>query len=128
MKKNILVHSGDKLDPFILADNERLLRSLSSIEDVRFIVSPVGNSADSVDVLVITKDVWSLGFDMAFSGIDKGNFSLWERNLMGTGHDLQSGIAWEHPVVLANGTKTMPVGYNGLYRIRNIIRRGNDWL
>jgi hypothetical protein len=120
INKNILVRTGDRLDPFVLADNERLLRSLSSIEDVRFIVSPAGNSGDSVDILVLTKDVWSLGFDMSLSGLDKGNFSLWERNLMGTGHDLQSGISWEKPITLSNGSKTSPVGYDGFYRIRNI--------
>ena len=120
IRKNILVQPGDKLDPFLLADNERLLRSLSSIEDARFIVSPAENSSDSVDILVVTKDVWSLGFDLGLSGIDKGNFSLYERNLMGTGQDLQSGIAWEHPITLANGKNTLPVGYNGFYRIRNI--------
>jgi hypothetical protein len=120
INKNILVRPGDRLDPFVLADNERLLRSLSSIEDVRFIVSPAGNSGDSVDILVLTKDVWSLGFDMGLSGLDKGNFSLWERNLMGTGHDLQSGISWEKPITLNDGTKTSPVGYDGFYRIRNM--------
>lgn len=118
--KNLLIKSGDILDPYVLADNERLLRSLSSIEDVRFIVSPIGNSGDSVDIVVLTKDVWSLGFAMGIGGVNKGNFSLWERNLMGSGYDLQSGISWENPITLSNGTKTSPIGYEGFYGIRNI--------
>ena len=103
-----------------MADNERLLRSLSSIEDVRFIVTPIGSSSDSVDILVLTKDVWSLGFSMAVNGVSKGNFSLWERNLMGAGYDLQSGISWEKPIALSDGSKTSPIGYDGFYGIRNI--------
>jgi hypothetical protein len=120
IKKNLLIKRDDRLDPFILADNERLLRSLSSIEDARLLVIPVNNSNDSVDVIVLTKDVWSLGFEAGIGGLDNGNFSLYERNLAGTGHDLQAGIAWEKPITLVDGTKTAPVGYNALYRVRNI--------
>ena len=38
---NLLFHRGDSLDAYVLADNERILRSLPFIEDARILVVPV---------------------------------------------------------------------------------------
>ena len=60
-------HEGDTISPLKLSDNERFLRELPYIDDARILVVPV--SDNEADIIVITKDVYSLGAKVNFSGI-----------------------------------------------------------
>jgi hypothetical protein len=113
LRKNLLIKPGERLDAYILADNERVIRSLPFIHDVKFLVDPVGASSDSVDIIVLAKDLWATGFGGDISDIGKGRLSLWSRNLFGTGHEEQLTIFWD------DEEKTM-MGYEELYRINNM--------
>lgn len=86
IRKNLIFSTGDTLSPIVLSDNERILRDLPFIDDARINVIPV--SQDEVDIVVTTKDVYSLGGSFNPSGIRKGSFSLFESNILGTGHEL----------------------------------------
>ena len=113
LTKNLLFKSGDKVDPLILADNERLLRQLPYIEDARIIVRKLDSDTDSVDVVVITKDVWPLGLGLEIADFQSGNFGIWNRNIFGLGRGLENTISWD--------TDKKPLlGYEGVYRINNI--------
>src|SRR6478735_166700 len=50
---NLFFREGNKLNPYLLADNERHLRDLAYIQDARILVTGVPGSTDSVDVIVI---------------------------------------------------------------------------
>ncbi len=113
LKENILFKEGQPLDPYVLADNERIIRELPSIEDANFVVREVPGSADSVDVIVIAKDVWSIGFQLNLHSTSTGDFDFWDRNILGTGHEFQNDIAWDTK-------KTGILGYSGYYRVRNL--------
>ncbi|HZK60832.1 MAG TPA: hypothetical protein VFC41_02065, partial [Anaerovoracaceae bacterium] len=86
IRKNLLFSKGDTIFPLTLSDNERILRQLSFINDARIIVVPV--SDEEVDIVVLTKDVYSLGAELDYKGLNKGTVSLFEKNILGIGHEI----------------------------------------
>lgn len=85
IEKNLFFKKGDMLSPYLLADNERYLRDLVYIKDARIMVEfAVGNN-DSVDVVVITKDVFSIGGRLNVSSKDRGRIELRDDNFLGSG-------------------------------------------
>src|SRR5690606_39828076 len=56
---NLFIRENTKLNPYKIADNERFLRTIEYIQDARIIVIPIPET-DSVDLVVITKDLFSL--------------------------------------------------------------------
>ena len=86
ISNNLFFAAGEKLYPYLLADNERYLRELVFIQDARILVEFVEESTDSVDVIVLTKDVFSIGGRIAISSKDKGKAELKDENVLGTGN------------------------------------------
>ena len=113
IRKNLLFSVGDDISPLILSDNERLLRQLPFIDDARIIVVPV--SDEEVDILVLTKDVYSLGASYSYQGLKKGSLSVFEKNIMGIGHEL--GV--EIPFELTSPRKS---GFEIHYAIDNVLK------
>ncbi len=113
IRNNLLFKEGNRLDPIELSDNERLLRTLPYIEDARIIVKTLGELNDSIDILVLTKDVWSNAFDLKINNVYSGIFQLWDRNIFGFGHEIQNNFLWD-------SRKNPSSGYNGIYTINNI--------
>ena len=54
IRDNLFIKKGSRLNPYLLSDNERYLRSLEFIQDARVLVKPVKGTKDSVDIVVIT--------------------------------------------------------------------------
>jgi len=111
---NVIIRQGDMLDSNLITDNERIIRKLSFIEDARIIVNYSSANRDSVDVLIITKDLWSKGFDVKIPALDSGQVVIWENNIFGIGHQIGSDIFW-------NMEKSPSIGYEGIYKIENIF-------
>ncbi|HLP74245.1 MAG TPA: hypothetical protein VK155_15170 [Bacteroidales bacterium] len=93
IRKNLLFSTGDTLSPILLSENEKLLRDLPYIEDARIKIIPLGNN--EVDVIVITKDVYSLGGDLEPSGLKSGRISAFDNNIFGLGHDLGINVPFD---------------------------------
>jgi hypothetical protein len=85
IRKNLLFSEGDIITPLTLSDNERILRQLPYIDDARIIVLPV--SDDEADIVVYTKDIYSLGGSYTYHGLKKGSVSVFEKNIFGMGHE-----------------------------------------
>ncbi len=85
IEKNLFFKKGDRFSPYLMADNERYLRELIFIKDVRIYVEYAIGNTDSVDVVVVTKDVFSIGGNLNISSKDKGRFALRDENFMGSG-------------------------------------------
>jgi len=83
---NLFFREGERLYPYLLADNERYLRDLVFIQDARILVDFAEGSTDSVDIVVLTKDVFSLGGKIDLSSTKKGRAELKEENFLGTGN------------------------------------------
>jgi hypothetical protein len=87
IRNHLFVYKNKPLNPFLLADNERFLRSLDFILDARMVVTPL-EGTDSVDIVVITRDVFSLGGSLGGSPTAP-EFSLYDANLAGGGQRFQ---------------------------------------
>ncbi len=111
LRKFLLFNEGDTISPLSLTDNERIIRQLPFIDDARIIVIPVSES--EADILVVTKDVYSLGGDFSYRGINKGSVWLYDKNIFGMGHEFEIEIPY------SSTTKDSPgLGLN--YNINNI--------
>ncbi len=116
IKNNLLFKPGDRIDPFLFGDNERILRQLSYLEDARIYILEDKLNPGFADIVVVTKDRWSKGFDMDMHEIDKGKIELYDRNVFGWGQELQTSIFFD-------GGADKLFGYGTRLRINNI--RGN---
>ena len=97
IEKNLFFKKGDHLSPYLLADNERYLRELVYIKDARILVEFADNNTDSVDVVVLTKDIFSIGARLNISSKDKGRIELRDENFLGSGSRvLVSGFYENH--------------------------------
>jgi hypothetical protein len=89
IRNNLFFDEGQPLHPYLMADNERYLRDLVYIRDARILVDNVEGSADSVDVVVITKDVFSIGAKLLLNSKERGRGEITEENFLGSGTRLQ---------------------------------------
>ena len=110
---NLLIKEGEPLNAVVLSDNERVIRDLPFIEDVRFHIVPNTPNADTIDIIVVVKEHWAIGFGMEISSINSGEFGIWNKNIFGWGHENQHNIFW-------NTSKTPLLGYEGIYKVNNI--------
>jgi len=116
IRKNVWLREGKPLDPYLLMDNERFLRSLSYLKDVRFIVEPRRKNKDTVDILILTKDVFSLGVTGKVENIHNGQLGIYDKNVLGIGHEI--GLT-----MFGHSEKKPNLGFEAYYAINNI--RGN---
>ncbi len=91
VRKNLFFKQYDKLLPILLADNERHLRDQRFLNDAKFIVKPVLGTRDSVDVIVLTKDVLSIGGRFRMSSLTKFEAGVTEDNIAGSGNEVLVG-------------------------------------
>ncbi len=111
LRQFLFVKPGQALDPFQVADNERLLRQLDFIKDARIEVVPVGK--DSVDLLVKVRDVFSIGVKATASGISDLATTLYDANLFGWAQRLELTLRYDHD-------RSPHMGTGFLYRKYNI--------
>ena len=92
IRAQLLFRSGDRYSAERLAETERNLRKLVFIYDAK--VFPVRYADGKVDVMVITRDVWTLSPSISFGrsgGANSTSYSLQEENFLGWGKDLEIG-------------------------------------
>lgn len=95
---HLFVRRGKPLNAYQVADNERFLRTLSFIQDVRILPAPVGaagEESDSVDLVVVSKDVFSLGGDIPFAEFQRFGLRGFDANFLGMGQRLQATILYD---------------------------------
>lgn len=111
IRNQLLIDKDWMVDPELLSDNERIIRSLPYIEDVQIVIKPVNN--DSVDLVFVVKDVWSVGFDFLVKSTHSGKLEIYDKNIAGTGTQLSHTIRFDN-------NENNKVGYEGSYNIPNI--------
>jgi hypothetical protein len=112
IKGNLLFSEGDTVSPLTLTDNERILRQLPYIDDAKIIVVPVSDT--EADIVVVTKDVYSLGGELSLKGKIAG-VSVFEKNILGLGHEIRMQLPFT-----TNGS--YPPGIGLSYKVNNISR------
>jgi hypothetical protein len=94
IRKNLLFRVGDRISPIVLSDNERFLRQLPFIGDARIMVVPV--SDEEADIVVFTKDIYSLGAAYTYRGLKKGSISVFDKNILGIGHEFGIDVPYDN--------------------------------
>lgn len=112
----LLFQQGDVLNPTVLRDNERLLRSTSIFHDARILVVPRSGSKQFVDVYVITQDVWSLLPNGGFGGLDNFSIGFDQLNFRGLGHQLFAQVNY------AGGDPRQKLEYQARYKVPFIAK------
>jgi len=112
---NLLFKVGDKLDPYLLADNERILRTFPTLRDARILVRAHGKSRKTVDVIVVTQDIGSIGIAGDFTSFNDFRFDLMDNNILGYAKQLQVSY-------FRNQGKDPENGYAIAFRYPNIYR------
>ena len=90
VRQVLLFRSGRPLEPQALAESERLLRQTAEILDARVLVNESTSTRDSVDVDVITTDVFSLTGGFELGGAKAGIATAGDVNFLGLGHQLSN--------------------------------------
>lgn len=89
----LFVKEGQPVNAYKLADNERLIRSQNFIQDARILVIRLPDDSNSVDLVVVEKDLFSIGGALGSFGYPpfsiQGNIS--EANFLGMGQRIQLG-------------------------------------
>ena len=89
----LFIKEGTPVDAYRLADNERLIRTLNFIQDARILVTPMPDNQDTVDLVVVVKDLFTIAGALGSLGYPplsiRGNIS--EANFLGMGQRVQFG-------------------------------------
>jgi hypothetical protein len=109
IRDNLFIRENRPLNPYRVADNERYLRDLDFILDSKIIVHRIKGSADSVDVEIVTRDVFSLGARVSAGGLTDYRVGLYDANLFGMGQRVQTDIGFE-------SGRSPSVGFDIFYR------------
>ena len=113
IRQHLFFEKNRPLNPHRLADNERFLRDRDFILDSRIVVVPV-EGTDSVDVTVVTRDVFSLGATFGGSLPSAPKVGLYDANVDGRGQRIEF-------TALLDQDRTPHFGYSLLYRKSSIF-------
>jgi hypothetical protein len=113
IRQHLFVQENKPLNPHKLADNERFLRDKDFILDSRIVVIPLENP-DSIDLLVITRDVFSLGATVGGSFPTAPEIGVYDANVDGRAQRLQF-------TSLIDQDRTPKFGYSALYRRSSVF-------
>jgi hypothetical protein len=108
IRQHLFLEKNKPLNPGKLADNERFLRDKDFILDSRIVVTPV-EGTDSVDLMVITRDVFSLGARAGGSFPAAPQFGVYDANVDGRGQRIEFNTLLEQD-------RTPKFGYSLLWR------------
>lgn len=90
IRNNLFFSKNDKISPYVLGDNERHLRDLPFTRDAKIWVQPVTGSTDSVDVIITTQDVLSIGGSFRMHNTESVSLSVREDNFLGYGDRIRA--------------------------------------
>ena len=116
VRQVLLFRSGRPLEPQALAESERLLRQTAEILDARVLVNEMTTTRDSVDIEVLTTDVFSLTGGFELGGASAGVVTAGDVNFLGLGHQLSNRYQYGRD-------QPQPWSYEGTYLVpfRNFI-------
>jgi hypothetical protein len=112
IRQSLFFRQHKLLNPYTLADNERYLRSLPFIQDARIVIVNTMFSQDSVDILVVTKDVFEYGFTLSRLTTTSFRGRIFNNDLLGGGQAVQVGVLWRSNYTPTWNTELRYTKYN----------------
>ncbi len=113
VRNNLFFRKNEKLSPYLMGDNERHLRDLVFLGDASISVRTIAGTRDSVDILILTKDVLSVGGKFDMSALDDFQVNAREDNFLGMGDRLEGKL-------LFDAERRQNMGFGVEYIRRNI--------
>jgi len=86
IRRLLLFQTGEPVSVRLIEETERLLRGKHYLYEVH--IRPIAYHHGVADILVVTRDTWSLDIGLSASrqgGANKGRISITEENVLGTG-------------------------------------------
>lgn len=111
IKNRLLFRKSETIDLLKIKESERLLREAGFIRDARIFLSGNDQKTDSVDIVVIVHDKWTLDPSISIAGVNSGNLRLRDRNLFGLGQSFEQNIGY---------SSTSGYALRGKYNFSNI--------
>ena len=113
IQKMLLFKIGDEVDPDIIYENERIIRSLPYIKEINIILTQDSIYPAFVKVIILTKDRFSFGVTGNVNGIQSAALEIYDNNIFGVGHEVG--------VIFAGHVNKQPyLGTETYYKINNI--------
>lgn len=88
IRRNVFFKKGDTFYALLVSDNERFLREQPFLQDALIVVYPASMLSNEVDVIVLTRDVFSIGISGSASNTSRIRGEIKEENLGGYGNRL----------------------------------------
>jgi hypothetical protein len=96
IKQSLFFREGDTVNAYKLVDNERYLRRLPFIQDARIYVINSYENSDSIDIVVLTKDVFEYGTSITAINNTQASATVFNNNLFGAGQKVAFGFSWNN--------------------------------
>ncbi len=96
IKQSLFFREGDTVNAYKLVDNERYLRRLPFIQDARIYVINSHENNDSIDIVVLTKDVFEYGGTIQSFNNTQASATIFNNNLFGAGQKVAFGFSWDN--------------------------------
>jgi hypothetical protein len=118
VRQVLLFRPGQPLQPQDLSESERLLRQTPEILDARVLVNERSTTADSVDIEVLTTDVFSLTGGASLGSATAGQFTLGDVNFLGFGHQIENSYTYGRNLTPnSEGDQPQRWAYQGSYTV-----------
>jgi hypothetical protein len=88
IQRMLMFSAGDTVNAELMYENERIIRSLPYISDVRIILEQDTADTGYVNVHIITKDRFSFGVSGGINGTSSADVELYNKNIFGVGHEI----------------------------------------
>ena len=115
IRQVLLFRPGQLLEPQALAESERLLRQTPEILDARVLVNETTTTRDSVDIVVITTDVFSISAGFELGTATSGLITFGDQNFLGQGHQLDNSYRYGRDLSPNGNDVIQQWAYNGSY-------------
>ena len=113
IERLLMFKVGDTINPDVIYENERIIRLLPYIRDLKFNIEQDTLNTDYVRVHLLTKDRFSLGVSGAVEGVSSADVELYNQNIFGVGHEIS--------VKFVGHLQRQPyLGVETYYKINNI--------
>ncbi len=94
VKNRLLFKKNESVELLKITESERLLRQARYINDARIFLTNRDEKTDSVDILVIVHDKWTIDPSIS-AGSTGGTIRLRDKNLLGMGHTFEQKIGYK---------------------------------
>ena len=89
IRRDLLFKQGDKIDPQLIVRNKQLIRSRDYISDIDVTVLPDAVDSTRVNLLITTRDSWTISVDGGWHSEGRTMVGLSDANIFGSGNKLK---------------------------------------